>query len=406
LKVGVIGAGPAGIEASTAAAERGASVTLLEASNTLTIPKNQWPLLLKGEKIPLPPNLSLRSHGVRVRLAAEVVRVSSDLKVSLSGRSEMYDSIVIATGGRFVLPPIPGVAKRGVHPLTRLEAFHELRDSREHCSRFVVMGGGHAGLDVSDALASQGALVTLVTGGHLLPNLSRSVRDLVMSYVAARGIKIVEGSIDSIVGSERVEAVLVDGDVLPCDCLAIVPRIVASYPLVGARVGPHGGLIVDSRMKTSAPRVFAAGDCVEYLVGNSSRTIMLSPAARACGKVAGIGASGGRVALTPVGCFSKRLFGLSICTAGLALGEARSLGFEATEAMAKVENSGAASVVFSRATGRILGLQQAGPTCVSPELLATIIATEMTVEELRCAENSGSTDISLIVQAASEGVRK
>lgn len=124
----------------------------------------------------------------------------------------------------------------------------------------------------------------------------------------------------------------------PCVYLAIVPNAVDCHLFVDARAGAHGGIAVGSMMQASAPRVFAGGDCA---------------CACACG----------RVARTPVGCFSKRLFGLSVCTAGLALGKARSLGLDAIEASVNVKNSG--GTPYSRPNEGILGLPEAGPGCES-----------------------------------------
>jgi NADPH-dependent 2,4-dienoyl-CoA reductase/sulfur reductase-like enzyme len=361
--------------------------------------------LLRGERPQTLPFPVLSAEGVKIHFGTFISKVPHDLLLPLPPSSERYDAVVVATGSRPSLPVVQGVSKAGVHRLLGPSAYCELHNSRSDFDNCVVVGGGFTSLEVSEALAHAGASVTIVANGLLLPHLTAKVRDLVMAAATSRGIRVFMGSVQKVIGSDHAEAVLVADEVVTCDCVVIIPARFPALPSVDATCGPSGGILVTPRMETTAAGVYAAGDCAEYPAGCSSRLLMLGSTARVCGKVAGIGASGGRSSVNPIGCFSKRFFGLSICSAGLGLEEARSFGFEAVESTLSTQGMGAASVVFERTTGRLLGLQLASQGQPSPEFLVMAVSTGTTVEELEGIENTGSTDISPILEAAREGVK-
>ncbi|HEX6382895.1 MAG TPA: FAD-dependent oxidoreductase, partial [Acidimicrobiia bacterium] len=164
----------------------------------------------------------------------------------------------------------------------------------------------------------------------------------------------------------------------------------------GMAVGPTGGIVTDRRMRTSTPRVWAAGDCVEtfHRVSRRPVAIALGTHANKQGRVAGINIGGGYATFPGVvGTAVTKICGLEIARTGLGEAEAAAAGF-ATEAVV-VESTtragyfpGAAvmhtKLIVERRSGRLLGAQIVGEENAGKRIDALAIAlwNEMTVEEM------------------------
>lgn len=210
------------------------------------------------------------------------------------GRNFGYDRLILANGSHPFVPPIPGATRDGVRTLrTIIDARHILE--RLHAGiNCVCIGGGLLGLETAAALAKQGAKVTVLEGhSWLMPRqLPQTAGERLKAHLEEMGIDVCCGiKIQELAGDEHLHSVLLaDGREIPA-AMAIVSAGVRPNSCLArqADLKVKNGLLVDDRMLTSDPDIFAAGDIAEH----NGQLYGIWPASFAQGAVAGINASGG-----------------------------------------------------------------------------------------------------------------
>jgi nitrite reductase (NADH) large subunit len=186
------------------------------------------------------------------------------------GRALEYDRLVVATGARAFLPPLPGADLVGVHTLRTIADARTIAERAERASACVVIGGGLLGLEAAAAIARRGKPVTVLESHPwLLPRqLAERPARLLEAHLAELGVTV-RKDVRNIVlsGKGRVERVeLGEGEPLAAD-LVLVATGVRPDAGLGRNAGLSGerGIQVDDRMVTSDPNVLAAGDAAEHL---------------------------------------------------------------------------------------------------------------------------------------------
>ncbi len=216
-----------------------------------------------------------------------------------SGEVLGYDRLIYAAGSRSAIPDLPGIGLAGSFTLRDADGAIALRAyvQRYDVRDAVVAGGGLLGIEAAFALYRLGVHVSVVDYGDWIMRrqLDEASARLVERYLEALGITIVTAvSVRAVVGRDRVEgAMLQDGRSLAGGLFLSCPGIVANLELArdaGLTVGR--GVVVDDRMRTSDPHVFAAGDVAEL----GGEVIGLWPASTRQGEVAAINAIGGDAA--------------------------------------------------------------------------------------------------------------
>ncbi|MDY0003579.1 MAG: FAD-dependent oxidoreductase [Polyangia bacterium] len=231
---------------------------------------------------------------------AEVVAISPvahELRLR-DGRAVPYDRLVLAGGAHPFVPPIPGAAREGVTTFRTLSDGSRILERARPGGRCVCIGGGLLGLETAGALRRRGLEVTVVEGfGHLLPRqLPEPAGRLLEEHLSSLGIAVHCGrQIKEITGDEGAAAVkLQDGEVLPADLVVVSAGVRPnSYLARQCGIEVDQGVVVDDRMATSVPDIYAAGDLCEH----RGQVMGIWPAAFAQGSVAGINASGGSAEL-------------------------------------------------------------------------------------------------------------
>lgn len=206
-----------------------------------------------------------RFRGLGVDVIEGTARFVGDRTLQVGGRTMSAKRVVIATGSKPAVPPIAGLAD--VPYLTNETIFSLQRRP----DTLIVLGAGPIGLELAQAFARLGVRVRVVeAGSQLLPREDRELAELLGKRLAAEGVDIM---LDATVtrassgdGTITLEAmrrdgttIVVEGDTL----LVATGRVsnVASLDLdrAGIRTGSQG-VDVDSRLRTTAPGVWAAGD--------------------------------------------------------------------------------------------------------------------------------------------------
>jgi ferredoxin-nitrate reductase len=225
-----------------------------------------------------PTDLELRpaswyhERGVRLALGqpAAVVDTAQRRVVLESGELIGYDKLVLATGSRVATPPILGLDLQNVVRLRTAQDARAIIERATPGATVCVVGGGLVGIEAAAALAERGARVSIV---HATPRLMERQLDdgsarWLRRLVEQRGIEIhLDGRCEELIPYEgRVVGVrLADGTVVPADTV-IMATGVSPLISVAARAGiaTERGILVDDAMRTSAPDVWAVGECAQH----------------------------------------------------------------------------------------------------------------------------------------------
>lgn len=195
---------------------------------------------------------ALHRDGIEVRLGKAAVsrgRVTVDSRILTARR------VVVATGSRPAVPPIPGLdsvpflTNETVFDLTRLPA------------TLAVLGGGAIGCELAQAFARLGSRVTVIEAAdRLLPNEEPEASAIITAVFEREGIDVRTGVSATQVGP-GVALTLGDGSVVSVDELLVaVGRRPLTAGLTGFDLDERGFVRTDERLATSVPGVYAAGD--------------------------------------------------------------------------------------------------------------------------------------------------
>ncbi len=347
-KVVIVGCGLAGTTAAEAARrqDRSASISIIESTPHHEYSRCGLPYVISNDVEP-PSNLFLNKRSYyESSLKADLVLEASLEEIDPRGKTVSirkgteveaipFDSLVLATGAESLDLPIPGFEKEGVIKLRTLEDASQISKAVESEGRAVIIGAGLIGLEVADALVRRGAKVTVV---EMLPEVLPTVFDAsiggrVREALSAKGVSFMLGKkVSSIVGFERAEGVMVDGELVKADLVVASAGIRPSTEKArraGIAVGRYGGILVGERCETNISSIFAAGDCIELTnkLISESRPIQLATVALRTGEVAGANAAGGGERVPGLfGNTSSKISGLEVSATGLSEAEAKSLG--------------------------------------------------------------------------------
>jgi NADPH-dependent 2,4-dienoyl-CoA reductase/sulfur reductase-like enzyme len=339
-------------------------------------------------------------QGIEVKVRHRVERIypgTRTLSVRDTSTSrtfdDHYDRLVIATGARAVLPPIPGADLDGIFPLRFLTDTDRISAYVTELSprKAVVVGGGYIGLEVAENLCRLGMEVSLIEGEERVAlAYGPEVSERVEAELEANGVHVFTGArVEEFVGDGRVRYVRFGDEELEAELVIVSVGVRPNVELAreaGVELGATGAIRVDRRMKTNVPDVWAAGDCVETtnLVSGEPVWTPLGDTANQMGRVAGTNAAGDDDALEFPGVLGTgifKAFELGVAKTGLSEREAEDAGFETVEASVEARDRAAyypgAGKVFlklisDKETGRLLGAESAGP---SADKLVDVCAT-------------------------------
>ena len=353
----------------------------------------------------LPAGRFLEPLGVDV-LTDEVIDVNPNSKTikTKSGKEIAWEKLVLATGSKPVKPEFPGAELEGVYTVPKdYRYLKEFRERVEEAEKVVIIGGGFIALEVGDEIRKLGKDVTIIVRSRLLrSSFDPEFSEMVEEKLKERGVKVVYGQVERILGERRVEEVrLVDGRDLPAD-LAIFsigyrPNVDLAVK-AGLKVTRYG-IWTDEYMRTSHPDIFAVGDCVEHrdFFTGKPYGLMLASTATFEARIAGANLFKLQIVREnrrTIGVYSTHIAGLTLGAAGLTEENAKKEGFEVIVGRfkgpdrhpAKFPDTSMVTVklIFSRDRGVILGAQVAGGKSVGEmiNVLALAVQKRLTASEL------------------------
>ncbi|MCP4755991.1 MAG: FAD-dependent oxidoreductase [Proteobacteria bacterium] len=324
---------------------------------------------------------------------AKTVRMKNVLTGEESSMS--YDKLVLATGSRPATPPIAGTGLKGVFTIGSLRSAIDLQKylKESDAEKAVIIGGGAIGIEMAEGLEDMWGLETTIVEfmPQLLPNfVEKPIEMMLAHHLKENNVEIFtsesvatleaddNGHVARVVTNKRTieaELVIISAGVRPRDELAGEAGLVVS---------PRGGVIVNDRLQTSDPDIYAAGDCIETfsMITGKKTFAPLGSLANRQGRVvadnlAGIYSTFDGV----VGSFIMKAFNVCVGTVGLTLAAARAEGFDA-EMVITVQADRAHFIpshenitlvmVFDKKSRRVLGVQ--GFSVMGDSVLARINA--------------------------------
>lgn len=285
----IVGAGHAGSQAAISLRQEGYAGEIVLINDEADVPYHKPPLSKAYLKSPDAEGLILRPEAAYRDNAIELLfdtRVSAihvgGRKLALNdGREIEWTDLVLATGARSRIPDLPGVELEGVVTLRNMADARHIRDMMPAVQNVVIVGGGFIGMEMSHSCAALGKNVTLIEAAPRV--LGRSVAEVVSVHAEARsraaGIDIFTGvqlaafeEQDGRVGAVRT----VDGRRFEADMVVLGVGAVPNVELaIQAGLTVDNGIIVDSHMRSSAPHIYAVGDCASYDHHHADRRVRL-----------------------------------------------------------------------------------------------------------------------------------
>ncbi|GHE50705.1 oxidoreductase [Streptomyces longispororuber] len=264
------GAGMAGVQTAVALRERGFDGTITLIGAEPHQPYDRPPLskaVLLGKAEGSAFDIDFDTLGVELRLGVEVTGVRpADHELDTEAGPVAYDTLVLATGAEPLrLPGSEGVP--GVHLLRTLDDAERLRPVLAEQHDVVVVGAGWIGAEFATAARDAGCAVTVVEAAEhpLAGALPAEVAAPMAAWYAEAGAELRTRT--RVARVEPGEVLLDDGTRLPAGAVVVgIGARPATGWLVGSGIelGAHGEVVADARLRTSAPDVYAVGDCASF----------------------------------------------------------------------------------------------------------------------------------------------
>lgn len=257
---------------------------------------------------------------------AEKIDFSCRSVLLADGTGIPYDRLLIATGGKPIVPPMAGLQKKGIYTFIKLDDVKEIEQAAAAGrNNAVVIGAGLIGLKAAEALAKLKMNVTVVElANRILPAiLDEQAAAIVQDYLENQGLKFaLNTTAAEIQGTDAVSSVkLADGQEIACDMLVLAIGVQPNTDLVkNTEVLVNRGILVNDKMETSAAGVYAAGDVSEGfdIVYGTNRVLPLLPNAYQQGEAAGRNMAGAETLFTGGLAMNAIGFGeLPMLTAGI-----------------------------------------------------------------------------------------
>jgi len=231
--------------------------------------------VLAGEKTVDDIMLNTRAwydaNGIVLNAGDPVVRIDRKRRTvhAASGLVVPYDRLLIATGSKPFIIPVPGKTLPGVIGFRDLHDVDTMLAAARRGGRAVVIGGGLLGLEAANGLLRQGmeATVVHVTGSLMNQQLDPPAADLLRAALEHRGLNILlNRQTKEIVGEGKAEAVrFADGEEIPADLVVMAAGVRPNIELAQS-AGLHcdRAIVVDDTLQTYDPRIYAVGECVQH----------------------------------------------------------------------------------------------------------------------------------------------
>jgi len=420
MKVVIVGgvAGGATAAARIRRLDEQAQIVVFERSGYISYANCGLPYYIGGV-IEDPEDLTLQSptsflqrFRVDMRVRHEVTAIHPDRKtVSVTNLEtgetfeESYDKLLLSPGAKPTQPRLPGVGLEKLFTLRTVEDTFRIKQYiEEHQPKSAVLaGGGFIGLELAENLRELGMDVTIVQRPKQLMNpFDADMAAFIHGEMRRHGVRLalghmVEGFVEKDGG---VDVLLKDEDPLHADMVVLAIGVTPDTALAqsaGLELGIKGSILVNDRMETSVPDIYAVGDAVQvkhYVTGQDALISLAGPANKQ-GRIAADNICGGDSRyLGSQGSSVIKVFHMTAATTGVNETNAKKAGLQVDKViLSPMSHAGyypggkvmTMKVVFEKETYRLLGAQIVGYEGVDKriDVLATAIHAGMKATQLK-----------------------
>ena len=420
MKVLIVGgvAGGATAAARIRRLDETAEITVFERSGYISYANCGLPYYIGGV-ITDPEELTLQTpesffsrFRINMKVHHEVTAIHPDQKTisvrnSKTGEEfeESYDKLILSPGAKPTQPRLPGVGIEKVFTLRTVEDTFHIKEyiNKNQPKSAVLAGGGFIGLELAENLKELGMDVTIVQRPKQLMNpFDADMASFIHSEMRKHGVKLALGH--TVEGFEEkdggIDILLKDEMPLHADMVVLAIGVTPDTHLAkdaGLELGIKGSIVVNDRMETSAPDIFAAGDAVQvkhYVTGQEALISLAGPANKQ-GRIIADNICGGDSRYPgSQGSSVIKVFDMTAATTGINETNARKAGLDVdTVILSPMSHAGyypggkvmTMKVVFEKETYRLLGAQIVGYEGVDKriDVLATAIHAGMKATELK-----------------------
>ena len=420
MKVLIVGgvAGGATAAARIRRLDENAEITVFERSGYVSYANCGLPYYI-GDVITDPEELTLQTpesffsrFRINMKVHHEVTAIHSDQKtVSVKNLEtgeefeESYDKLILSPGAKPTQPRLPGVGIEKVFTLRTVEDTFRIKEhiNRQQPKSAVLAGGGFIGLELAENLIKLGMDVTIVQRPKQLMNpFDADMASLIHNEMRKHGVKLALGH--TVEGFEEkdggIDVLLKDEMPLHADMVVLAIGVTPDTHLAkeaGLELGIKGSIVVNDRMETSVPDIYAAGDAVQvkhYVTGQDALISLAGPANKQGRIIADNICGGDSTYPGSQGSSVIKVFDVTAATTGINETNAKKAGLDAdTVILSPMSHAGyypggkvmTMKVVFEKETYRLLGAQIVGYEGVDKriDVLATAIHAGMKATELK-----------------------
>lgn len=316
---------------------------------------------------------------------------------------EPYDKLILSPGAKPVIPKLPGIESEKIFTLRTVEDTLKIRAFVEGSKpkTAVMVGGGFIGLEAAENLCGLGVQVTVVQRPKQLLNIiDYDMAALVHNKLRSKGIDLKLGS--DVIGFEEHETLRVllkDDEPISTDMVLMAIGVSPETGLAqkaGLELGIKGAIVVNDKMETSVPDIYAVGDAVQvkHTVTGKDAVISLAGPANKQGRIAADNICGlDRHYKGSMGSSVIKLFDMTAASTGLTEKAAKDAGIDYERVvLSPASHAGyypgakimTMKVVYEKRTLKILGAQIIGYDGVDKRLdvIATAISAGVKADEL------------------------
>ena len=318
---------------------------------------------------------------------------------------ESYDKLILSPGAKPTQPRLPGVGIDKLFTLRTVEDTFRIKEyiNQNHPKSAVLAGGGFIGLELAENLRELGMDVTIVQRPKQLMNpFDADMASMIHSEMRKHGVKLALGY--TVEGFEErnggVDVLLKDNAPLHADMVVLAIGVTPDTALAreaGLELGIKGSIVVNDRMETSVPDIYAAGDAVQvkhYVTGEDALISLAGPANKQGRIIADNICGGDSRYLGSQGSSVIKVFDMTAATTGINETNARKAGLDVdTVIPSPMRHAGyypggkvmTMKVVFEKGTYRLLGAQIVGYDGVDKriDVLATAIHAGLKATQLK-----------------------
>lgn len=318
--------------------------------------------------------------------------------------TEAYDKLLLSPGAKPIKPGLDGIESSRIFTLRTVEDTLKIKNylTTYHPKSAVVVGGGFIGIEVAENLKESGVDVTLVEASdQLMAPFDRDMASFIHAQVRKNGVHLMLGhTVEGFADTDQGIAVrLKSSGTISADIVVMAIGVTPETALAkaaGLAVGIRGSIVVNNRMETSVPDIYAVGDAVQIknFVTNTDTLISLAVPANKQGRIAADNICGGDSHYTGgQGSSIIKIFDMTAAATGINEKTAKALGIDTDKVILSPMNHAGyypggelmtMKVLFEKETYRILGAQIIGFQGVDKriDVLATAIRARMKAHQL------------------------